>query len=164
MNTFDLDSVNIGPVRIGGFIGHGLVLGKKTFFLALRSTLLRKTILTLVAGSAIIFGGIRGIRAITNWKAQSPIEKDVYLVEDMRDGGQYIVVRHGSEHIKLHCERNIFVDPTKNQWTDNSYGCTVQHPGNQIVLEKWDDRTYVFKKGTFNGYTSEGEDDFSVQE
>lgn len=141
--TTDLNTVEIGGVRVGGLLGHGL----HSMNQIIRSRKLWKFV------GWVFLAGVFGLSATASWLGvnrwldarharamQSPIEKQTYIVEDTHGAGQYMVVRHDTKHLKLECQGGKELDKDKDgndEW--NSFTqCYEFKVGDKIQLEKWD--------------------------
>ena len=144
--------VKIGSVRIGGSLGRLL---RWTF-----TTRKGKVFLLGLLLVGIFTAKWPAIRA--SWIAsemRSPIVKNVYVVEDTRGAGEWLVVRSAyNQHIRLKCVGSMWVDTENNQWRRSS-SCWNFSLGEKIKLETWTNeygsKTYVYKKTQM-----EGEDDY----
>jgi hypothetical protein len=141
-----LETFNIGNLRVGGYLGHALyaaVAARKMIGLSL---------VGLMATGLFALGAVRGVHAYLNYELRSPIGKSMFVVEDIHDDGLDLVVRHGTDHVRLHCAGS-------QQWSDtwkhldHSYGCIPLKEGDVIKLEHWEN-DYILKldRGQENDY------------
>lgn len=168
MDTFDLKSVQLGGLRIGGLLGHSLSASRRLFS---NRKLLKLTAFAALAGTFGSLGGVFGLHYLRHQHAQeeerkaqalmSPIEKKTYTVEDSHGAGQYMVVRNGTVHLKLECAGGQYKDEKGSQQSFGRGNCYEFKVGDQLMLERWDQDGYHNIVYVYKMKQSDGETDYT---
>jgi hypothetical protein len=151
MNDLELVNVQVGRMRIGGFLGHGLHMVLRSGSRLLHNRTIRRSLrFGLIVGILSVGAGhvLRvGLRSYYENAAKSPVIKNTYTVEDVRGLGDWLVVRTGTKHLKLHCVRSRWIDGKDEEHQGGS--CPVFTPGETVKLEKWESHwdgvTYIYR-------------------